>query len=139
MKQVKTFVIALLIIFLISGCTSKPKDMITNPIMEGYFADPSIILYEGKYYIYATIDPWGGEELAVFETTDFKQFEQKHINWPTKQACTSPTSGESMVWAPSVVQGVDGQFYMYVSVGSEVWAGTAKHPLGPWENAKDDN
>ena len=26
-------------------------------------------------------------------------------------------------------------FYMYVSVGSEVWCGKAKHPLGPWENA----
>lgn len=127
-----------LICALVWACNPKKDTHISNPIMEGYFADPSIILYEGKYYIYATIDPWGGEELAVFETTDFKQFEQKHINWPTKTSCTSPTSGESMVWAPSVVQGVDGQFYMYVSVGSEVWAGTAKHPLGPWKNAKED-
>ena len=43
-----------------------------------------------------------------------------------------------MVWAPSVVQGTDGRFYMYVSVGNEVWAGRADHPLGPWENMLGD-
>jgi len=112
--------------------------IIGNPIMEGYFADPSILLYEGKYYIYATIDPWGGEDLAVFETSDFKKFDRKQINWPTKKACTSSTSGDAMVWAPSVVNAPNGKFFMYVSVGSEVWVGTADHPLGPWKNAKSD-
>ena len=120
------------------GCTTNEYVKITNPILDGYFADPSIVLYEGKYYIYATIDPWGGEELAVFETKDFVNFERRHINWPTKEACTSPTSGRDKVWAPSVVQGTDGLFHMYVSVGNEIWAGVAAHPLGPWRNAKDD-
>jgi beta-xylosidase len=113
-------------------------EVINNPIMDGYFADPSILLFEGSYYIFATIDPWGSDELAVFETTDFKKFNRKHINWPTKKACTSPTSGDAMVWAPSVVMGPNGKLFMYVSVGSEVWVGTADHPLGPWKNAKTD-
>ncbi|MBT30535.1 MAG: hypothetical protein CMO01_12825 [Thalassobius sp.] len=113
--------------------------MISNPVIDGYFADPSIVKYEGKYYVYATIDPWGGEEYGVFESTDFINWERKHINWPTKTLCTSPTSNDSRVWAPSVIQGKDGKFYMYASVGSEVWAGVADHPLGPWKNAKEDN
>ncbi len=138
MKRIKTLLSVILLVFLICSCNTKKKEVITNPIMDGYFADPSIVKYDGKFYIYATIDPWGGEELGVFETKNFKHFEQKHINWPTKKACTSPTSGASMVWAPSVVQSADGHFYMYVSVGSEVWVGTANHPLGPWKNAKED-
>jgi beta-xylosidase len=40
-----------------------------------------------------------------------------------------------MVWAPSVVRVPDGRFFMYVSVGSEVWVGSAKSPLGPWADA----
>ncbi len=72
-------------------------------------------------------------------TNDFKHFEKKHINWPTKKACTSPTSNSSNVWAPSVVKTADGKFFMYVSVGSEIWVGTANNPLGPWRNAKDDS
>jgi len=117
----------------------KKNDFISNPFIGGYFADPTIIKFEGTYYIYATIDPWGGDELAVLETRDFKNFTRRHINWPTKKLCTSPTSGVSMVWAPSVVRKKNGKFYMYVSVGSEVWAGVSEHPLGPWKNAKKDN
>ena len=112
---------------------------ITNPIVKGYYADPSIVLSKGKFYIYATKDPWGKEDLAFFESTDFKNWEEKTLNWPTKQACTSPTSNDSMVWAPSVVKAKNGRFYMYVSVGSEVWVGVADAPGGPWQNAKEDN
>jgi len=121
----------------VSSAQQKQKT-ISNPILPGYYADPAIVKDKGSYYIYATIDPWGKEELAVFETKDFIKFEQKHLNWPTKAACTSPTSKNSMVWAPSVVKGKDNKFYMYVAVGSEVWAGVGDTPLGPWKNIKAD-
>jgi beta-xylosidase len=109
-----------------------------NPILPGYFADPSLVQFEGKNYLYATLDPWGGETLGCWESTDFKNWTYRELNWPTKQACTSPTSHKANVWAPSVVRARDGKFYMYVSVGSEVWAGTADHPLGPWRNILGD-
>ena len=38
------------------GCVPKKQVQISNPIMNGYYADPSMVRYEGKYYIYATID-----------------------------------------------------------------------------------
>lgn len=135
----RTVLLLLVFSVLWFSCQKKETVCISNPILPGYFADPSVVQYEGKYYIYATIDPWGGQELGVFETSDFLTFEQKHLNWPTKSDCTSPASGDAMVWAPSVVEAPDGKFYMYVSVGSEIWAGTADHPLGPWRNAKPDN
>ena len=121
------------------GFVAAQSRFITNPVNDGYFADPSIVKCDGTYYIYATIDPWGGKELGVLVTKDFKTWEQKHINWPTKEVCTSPTSGDANVWAPSVVKTKDGKYHMYVSVGSEVWAGVSNHPLGPWKNAKSDN
>lgn len=110
----------------------------TNPILPGYYADPSIVHFERRAYVYATIDPWGGENLGCWESSDFKNWTFRELNWPSKTACTSPESTGAMVWAPSVVQGVDGRFYMYVSVGSEVWAGSADHPLGPWKNMLAD-
>ncbi len=109
-----------------------------NPILPGYFADPSIVTFEGRHFIFATIDPWGGETLACWESTDFKDWTYRVLNWPTKKACTSPTSKDAMVWAPSVVRGSDGKFHMYVSVGNEVWTGIADHPLGPWRNPLGD-
>lgn len=112
---------------------------ISNPIVDRYFADPCILKEGDTYYIYATIDPWGGEELAVLETKDFRHFQRRHLNWPTKKACTSPTSNSAMVWAPSVRKAADGKYYMYVAVGGEIWAGVSNAPLGPWENLKTDN
>lgn len=115
------------------------QNKLSNPLLSGYFADPTVVLDKGKYFIYATIDPWGGKELAVFETKDFLSFKRHHLNWPTKESCTSVSSNNSMVWAPSVVKGKDHKFYMYVSVGSEIWAGVSNTPLGPWKNIKPDN
>lgn len=115
------------------------SDIITNPITSGFYADPCIVKDGNTFYIYATIDPWGGNELAVLETVDFKHFKRHHLNWPTKTNCTSPTSQNTMVWAPSVRKAANGHYYMYVAVGSEIWAGVSNHPLGPWKNAKTDN
>jgi len=106
-----------------------------NPLLPGYFADPSIIRYRGEWFIYATMDPWGGETLGLWRSRDFRNWTFSTPNWPTKSAATSPTSGTSKVWAPSVVRGRDGRFWMYVSVGSEVWVGVADHPAGPWRDA----
>jgi len=135
-KRLIPYLIVLLIAA-VSNCSAQ-GNFIKKPIVNGYYADPTIIKDKGTYYIYATIDPWGAEELGVLETKDFKTFTRRHINWPTKKQCTSPTSGDAMVWAPSIRK-VNGEFYMYVAVGSEVWAGVSDHPLGPWKNAKPDN
>jgi beta-xylosidase len=104
-----------------------------NPIIPGTFADPSIVEHEGVFYLYATSDPWGGDSLVCWTSQDFQHWTLNRLNYPTKAACTSPSSNENKVWAPSVVKKGDA-FYMYVSVGSEVWCGTASHPLGPWRN-----
>lgn len=134
----KVFFLVILAVANIPAYSQKHDPLISNPILGGYFADPTIIKFNGTFYIYATIDPWGGNELAVLETKDFHSFTQKHINWPTKKECSSPTSGSDMVWAPSVVKAGNGKYYMYVSVGNEIWAGVSNAPLGPWKNAKAD-
>lgn len=106
-----------------------------NPILPGYFADPSLVPHAGTNYLYATIDPWGGATLGCWESADFLNWNYRELNWPTKRACTSATSKGANVWAPSVVRAPDGKFFMYVSVGNEVWVGAAEHPLGPWRDA----
>ena len=106
-----------------------------NPLIPGYFADPSIVRDGGKWYLYATIDPWGDDRLGMWTSTNGRDWSFSTPAWPTKAAATSPTSGDSKVWAPSVVKAANGRWYMYVSVGSEVWVGSAPSPAGPWADA----
>lgn len=105
-----------------------------NPILPGYFADPSIVHAEGEWFVYATVDPWGGDTLALWRSRDLRDWTLTTPAWPTKRAATSPTSNDSRVWAPSVVR-AHGRYGMYVSVGSEIWVGSAPHPGGPWRDA----
>ena len=116
-----------------------PAGYTGNPILPGYYADPCIIVDKGAFYLYATMDPWGKDSLACFTSTDMQHWKALPLNWPTKAACHSPTSNDSKVWAPSVVKGPDGKFHMFVSVGSEVYAGVSDAPEGPWRNVRDDN
>src|SRR5690242_8406138 len=97
-KKILPFLlIGQMLVLYLPGCKFG-KVKITNPIAKGYYADPGIIYDKGSYYIYATKDPWGGNDLAVLETPDFVHFTSRKINWPTKEACTSPTSNKNMVW-----------------------------------------
>ncbi|TWT34033.1 Arabinoxylan arabinofuranohydrolase precursor [Posidoniimonas corsicana] len=109
-----------------------------NPVVDGYFGDPTVLIHEGTLYLMATKDPWGGDDLACFSTTDLKSWRSHTLNWPTYDACISESKNGNRVWAPEVIRGPDGRFYLYVSVGSEIYCGVAAHPLGPWENVRKD-
>ena len=70
--------IYLLCSFLLVGC-NQPKETvetqmteINNPILPGYFADPSLVQYECKFYLYATVDPWGADFLPCWVSEDFR-------------------------------------------------------------------
>ncbi|WP_230771171.1 family 43 glycosylhydrolase [Sphingomonas sp. Leaf4] len=106
-----------------------------NPLLPGYFADPSIVRDGNRWYIFATIDPWGGDALGLWTSDNGRDWRFSTPNWPTRAAATSPTSSDAKVWAPSVVKAANGRWYMYVSVGSEVWVGSATSPAGPWADA----
>jgi beta-xylosidase len=136
MKIIKRLFVVILVS--INTITFAQKNYISNPIVPGYFADPCIITANNKFYLYATIDPWGGDSLAFFVSTDLKNWERKPLNWPVKAQCTSKTANDSKVWAPSVIKGKDGKYHMFVSVGSEVYAGVSDAPEGPWKNVKAD-
>ncbi len=113
-----------------------------NPVLPGYYADPTIIEDKGTFYIYATSDltSWDAiTKMGVWSSTDLKNWKCSYLNWPTKEQCVSKTGRKDGVWAPSVVKAKNGKFYMYVTVGREIWVGVADAPMGPWKNARADN
>lgn len=140
--RIAACIAGLSLIAAMSGAAATPPSAVRwdargarNPLLPGYFADPSIVHDKGRWYIYATIDPWGDQRLGLWTSDDFRNWTFSTPAWPTKAAATSPTSGDAMVWAPSVVRAANGKWYMYVSVGSEIWVGSAPSPAGPWADA----
>ena len=73
-----------------------------NPIIPGYFADPTIRKFGDTYYIYATTDGTGNGygPAQVWVSKDFVNWKNIVMNWPTTE----------VVWAPDVVQQPNGKF-----------------------------
>jgi xylan 1,4-beta-xylosidase len=99
-----------------------------NPIIDRIGpADPAVIRYEGKYYLYPTTD---GKGYDVFVSCDL-------VHWEQKPKCYHDS--RSGAWAPDVFhnQKGNGRFYLYYTVnrpagGKLVGVAVGDHPLGPF-------
>lgn len=97
-----------------------------NPIIPGYFADPTIRKFGDTYYIYATTDGTGNGygPAQVWLSKDFVNWRNVILNWPTTE----------VVWAPDVVKQPDGKYRYYYCTPCVVLAGESDNPTGPWTN-----
>lgn len=95
-----------------------------NPIIPGYFADPTVKKFGDTYYIYATTDGNGGGfgPAQVWISKDFVNWSLQDMNWPTTH----------YYWAPDVTQAPDGKYYLYYCQPVEVFGAWATTPVGPW-------
>ncbi|MES2731629.1 MAG: family 43 glycosylhydrolase [Bacteroidota bacterium] len=98
-----------------------------NPVVPGYFADPNIREFDGTYYLYGTTDGYtsvSGEPM-VWISTDL-------VTWKPKSLGVNHMR---FFWAPSVIKGKNGKYYMYYTHGMDytayVWVGDT--PVGPWK------
>lgn len=97
-----------------------------NPLLPGYFADPTVRKFGDTYYIYATTDGTAGGlgPSQVWTSKDFVNWTIQPMNWPTTR----------QVWAPDVMQGTDGRYYFYYSQACKIYCAVSDSPTGPWEN-----
>ena len=116
-----------------AAASSTATQTYSNPIIDLIGpADPHVILHEGTYYLYPTLD---GKGYDVFISKDL-------VNWERQPKCfTDPRGG---AWAPDVFhhQNGDGKFYLYYTVdrpggGKQIGVAVADHPLGPFEDQKN--
>ena len=97
-----------------------------NPLLPGYFADPTIKKFGDTYYIYATTDGTGNGygPAQVWMSKDFVNWRNVTMNWPTTE----------VVWAPDVVQQPDGSYRYYYCTPCVIYVGESDSPTGPWTN-----
>ena len=102
-----------------------------NPILPGYFADPTIRKFGDTYYIYSTTDGTGNGygPPQVWLSKDFVNWRNVTMNWPTTE----------VVWAPDVVQQPDGSYRYYYCTPCEIRVGESNSPIGPWKNRLGDS
>lgn len=84
-----------------------------NPILPGQFADPSLIKYNDRYYLYPTTDGcpgWSGTVFHAFSSDDL-------LDWRDEGVIVDVASEQvpwavGSAWAPAMFER-DGRFYFY--------------------------
>jgi hypothetical protein len=96
----------------------------TNPLIPSFAAYPSVRRFGNTYYLYATGQQPSGatSSLQAWTSPDF-------VNWTL-----APMRGNPPInaWAPDVVQGPDGQYYLYASEADKLTMAYGPTPTGPW-------
>ena len=97
-----------------------------NPIIPGYFADPTVKKFGDTYYMYATTDGSGAGfgPAQVWTSKDFVNWTLMPMNWPDSH----------WIWAPDVVQHTDGKYYYFYCQPCIIHCGVSETPRGPWKN-----
>lgn len=134
-----------LIILVFSGTAFAQKDVAVNapgaqnPILPGWFADPTIKKFGDTYYIYATTD---NEMLAsgaptVWYSKDFKNWYNYIMEIPSFSA-----KSITNFWAPDIVVGDDGKYYLYFGnceMGCNIYGYVSDTPVGPWKKLSEQD
>lgn len=100
---------------------------IFNPMIPGYFADPTIKKFGDTFYVYATTDGSGAGfgPAQLWQSKDMVNWTLLPMNWPDSH----------WIWAPDVMQNVnDGNFYYVYCQPCQIHVGVAETPRGPWTN-----
>lgn len=106
--------------------------IMNNPVIKGFYADPDIVCFNGKYYIYPTTD--GGSE---WNSTYFKAFSSDdQTNWNDEGIVLDLkgvhwTQGKR-AWAPAAEK--NGKYYFYYSGNRNIGVAVSDSPSGPFKD-----
>jgi len=101
-----------------------------NPLLPGYFADPTIRKFGDTWYIYATAD---GIKLASGEPTVW--ISKDFVNWFNYELELQVPKGLTNCWAPDVFQAPDGKYYYFMGncqFGCNIYGYVSDSPMGPF-------
>ena len=121
-------VAAFLLLGAVSGFARKKHDApgTGNPVIPGYFADPTIKKFGDTYYMYATTDGSGAGfgPAQVWTSKDFVNWTLMPMNWPDSH----------WIRAPDVIRHTDGRYYYFYCQPCIIHCGVSETPRGPWKN-----
>jgi hypothetical protein len=124
-------ILILLLPLFLSGQDVKYNDPgAGNPLLPGYFADPTVTKFGDTFYIYATTDGIknGGGESQVWLSNDFVNWYNYRINVPRPNFVTYS-------WAPDCQKGANGKYYYYYGncqSGCNIYGNVSDSPMGPF-------
>jgi beta-xylosidase len=121
----KTTLSSALLLLLLVGCSSGEKPRSGNPLFEGWYADPEVVIFGNQYWIFPTFSARYEDQIFMdaFSSSDL-------VTWH-KHSRILDTSivkwVDHALWAPSAIE-KDGLFYLFFA-GNDI-----QSPANSWWN-----
>jgi hypothetical protein len=99
-----------------------------NPVVPGYFADPTLKKFGDTYYLYSSTDGIGACEgwTQVWISKDMVNWVNHKMNWNPRH----------MNWAPDCME-KDGKYYLFYNFPCMTYGAEGDSPTGPWTAFSD--
>jgi beta-xylosidase len=101
------------------------------PVVPGFYADPTLVEFEGRFYLYPTTDGsigWAATGFEAFSSDDL-------VSWKHEGEIFSVAQGtswaEGKAWAPAVTSH-NGLYYLYFSADENIGVAVSSSPTGPF-------
>jgi len=109
-----------------------------NPLLPGYFADPTIKKFGDTYYIYSTTDNimLASGVPTVWYSRDFENWYNYTMDVPS--FTTIPLVN---FWAPDIIE-QNGRYYLYFGnceMGCNIYGYVSDTPIGPWKKLNEND
>jgi len=124
-KQIITLLFLSLSVFV-----KAQPEFFENPILSGFYPDPSICRVEDDYYLVnSSFEWWPG--IPVWHSRDLVNWEQiGHAIHRKGQICSNPN-----IWAPTIRYFQGKYFVICTERPGTIFYVTADNPAGPWSDA----
>lgn len=101
--------------------------------LPGMYADPNLIVFGHRYFLYPTTDgtvDWGSTSFSVLSSPDLVQWKDhgkilslgKDVGWTDVHA-----------WAPTIAER-DGRYYFYFTADNSIGVAVGDSPIGPFRD-----
>ena len=122
------YAVAILSVALLSGCRQDTSLDYTNPVWDGYLADPHVLKTRGEYYAYGTGQTRNGKEFPILRSEDF-------VTWTFVDNALEPPADLELeeYWAPEVAE-KDGKYFLYYAGNRKMRVAVSDNPAGPFKD-----
>lgn len=109
------------------------EDRLLSTPLGRYCADPNLVVFDGRYFLYCTddgVEDWGSTAFSVYVSDDLHAWER----FPVLDLHDVPWwRGEGGAWAPSAIRRGDGTYIFYFVADAQIGAAVGGSPYGPFQ------
>jgi beta-xylosidase len=102
-----------------------------TPAKTGFYADPNLAAFDGRYYLYPTTDGsegWAATSFQAFSSSDLESWEGHGEIFSVPR---DTVWADGRAWAPTIARR-NGNYYFYFSADENIGVAMSTSPIGPF-------